>query len=465
MMPVAGQRLTHGPVRAGKTLMFPVILLILSVAFIILATTRLRLHPFLALLLAALGFGLAAGMPFPKLMESIRLGFGGTIGNVGIIIIAGTIIGVFLEKSGGAYAMAEAILRRIGSRRVPAAMSLIGYVTSIPVFADSGFVIFTPLNRALTKRAGLSFATTSIALALGLMVTHTLIPPTPGPIVAAGILGADLGRVLAIAIPISLLVLVFSYFWAVKIASRVIIDPKPDLDEAALRESLRSAPSAARSFLPILIPLVLILLQSVSKLPARPFGDGDAARFIEFAGDPIIALLCGVLAAITLPKRFDRSMLDQSGWVGTALVGSAVIIFITGAGGAFGKVLQESGMAGRVGEMMSGLGLGLWLPFAICASIRAAQGSATVAIITTAGLVAPMLPTLGLDSATGRALAVVAIGSGGFFASHANDSFFWLVTQMTGMTPKTGYKLLTAGTTLMALLSGTLVWITGQFLL
>lgn len=445
--------------------MLPVVLLSLSVVFIVISTTRWRLHPFLALLLAAIGFGLASGMSLPEIIGAIKGGFGGTIGNVGIIIIAGTIIGVFLEKSGGAFAMAESILRRIGRRRVPMAMSMIGYVTAIPVFADSGFVIFAPLNRALTKRAGLSLATTSIALALGLMVSHTLIPPTPGPIVAAGILGADLGRVLAIAIPISLLVLAFSYLWAIKVASRVRIDPNPDLDETAVRQSLKDAPSAVRSFIPILLPLVLILLQSVSIIPARPFGEGNLAGLIEFLGDPVIALLVGMSAAFTLPKKFDRGMLDQSGWVGQALLGAAVIIFITGAGGAFGRVLQDSGMAARVGDLMSGLGLGLWLPFVISAAIRAAQGSATVAIITTAGLILPMLPTLGLDSETGRALAVVSIGSGALFASHANDSFFWLVTQMSGMNPKTGYKLLTGGSTLMAFLSGTLVWIAGKILL
>ena len=141
----------------------------------------MKLHPFLALLIAGLAFGLASRMPLDSIVDSIKEGFGGTIGNVGIIIIAGTIIGVFLEKSGGAYAMAEAVLRRIGRKRVPGAMSIIGYITSIPVFADSGFVIFTPLNKALTKRAGLSLSVTAIALALGLMVSHTLIPPTPGP--------------------------------------------------------------------------------------------------------------------------------------------------------------------------------------------------------------------------------------------------------------------------------------------
>ena len=446
-------------------MLLALIMLLLAVGLIVFSTTRWQLHPFLALLAAALLFGLGSGMPMPLLVSALKEGFGGTIGNVGIIIIAGTAIGVFLERSGGAYAIAEAVLRRIGRQRVPASMSVIGYLTSIPVFADSGFVILQSLNRALTRRAGLSLATTSVALCFGLMVAHTLIPPTPGPIVTAEALSADLGLVMAIAAPVSLLVLAFSWLWATRIASRIAIEASADVDDAEIEARLRQAPSAARAFLPILLPLLLIMLGSISKLPIAPFGTGSSAALLQFIGDPVIALLVGLLLALTLPQRFDRQMLSQSGWMGEAIASAAFIILITGAGGAFGKVLQQSGMAQGLGALMSGWGLGLLLPFAISAAIRAAQGSATVAMITTAGLVAPLLPALGLDSELGRALAVVAIGSGGFFASHANDSFFWVVTQLTGLSPAQGYRVITTGSSLMAVLSGTLVWGLGQALL
>ncbi|WP_149194454.1 GntP family permease [Luteimonas suaedae] len=445
--------------------MLPLILLLLAVAFIVVATTRFGLHPFLALLAAAFIFGLGSGMPLPELVASLKEGFGGTIGNVGIIIIAGTIIGIFLERSGGAYAIAEAILKRIGHHRVPASMSVIGYITSVPVFGDSGFVILAPLNRALTRRAGLSLATTATALSLGLMVAHTLIPPTPGPIATAQVLAADLGLVATVAVPVSLVVLAFSWWWATRVASRLHIDPAPDISEDDIARRLAQAPSAARAFVPVLAPLFLIMLGSVSSLPARPFGEGVAASLAQFIGDPVVAVLLGMLMAFTLPRKLDRQMFAQSGWVGHAMLAAAIIILITGAGGAFGRVLQNSGFAQALGDAMSSWGLGLWLPFAISAAIRAAQGSATVAMITAAGIVAPLLPALGLDSDLGRALAVVAIGSGGFFASHANDSFFWVVTQMSGMTPGQGYRLLTLGSSLMAVLSGALVWAAGLLLL
>lgn len=445
--------------------MLPLSMLLLSVAFIVVATTRFHLHPFLALLGAALIFGLGSGMPPLSILSSLKEGFGVTVGNVGIIIIAGTVIGIFLERSGGAYAIAEAILKRIGRQRVPASMSIIGYITSVPVFADSGFVILSPLNQALTRRAGLSLATTSIALCLGLMVSHTLLPPTPGPIAAAAALEADLGLVIAVATPVSLAVLAFTWLWATRVASRLHIDPAPDITEADIERRLAQAPSAARAFLPILLPLVFIMLGSVSRLPSQPLGDGPWIPVVQFIGDPVLALLLGMLMAFTLPRKLDRKMLAQSGWVGEAILTAAIIILITGAGGAFGRVLLNSGFAQEFGGAMSSWGLGLWLPFAISAVIRAAQGSATVAMITTAGIIAPLLPALGLDSEIGRALAVVAIGSGGFFASHANDSYFWVVTQLSGMTPGDGYRLITAGSSLMAALSGTLVWIAGTFLL
>jgi GntP family gluconate:H+ symporter len=440
-------------------------LLLLAVAFIVVASTRWSLHPFLALLGAALLFGLGTGMAPPLLIKALKDGFGTTVGNIGFVIIAGSAIGVFLERTGAAYAIADTILRRVGHRRVPLSMSLIGYVTSIPVFADSAFVLLSPLNRALTRRAGLSLATTAMALALGLMVSHTLIPPTPGPIIAAQALGADLGRVIVIAVPVSLVVLGFSWFWATRMTRNLQIDPAPDLSEEDIAQRLRQAPSAGRAFVPILAPLLLITVGSVAALPSHPFGSGTVATLIRFVGDPVIAVFMGMLLAMTLPRKFDREMLSQSGWMGEAILTAAFIILVTGAGGAFGRVLQESGVAQQFGGVMSSWGLGLWLPFVIAAVLRAAQGSATVAMITTAGIIAPLLPALGLDSATGRALATVAIGSGGFFASHANDSFFWVVTQMSGIRPIDGYRLMTMGSSLMAMLSASLVYVIGLFLL
>lgn len=440
-------------------------LLFLSILFIVISTTRFNLHAFLALIIAALFFGICSGMPLNEIVSSIEQGFGGTIGKIGIVIIAGAIIGTFLEKSGGAYALAERILKTIGKRNVTPAMVLIGYIVSIPVFADSGFVILSPLNKTLTKRAGLSRATTAIALSLGLMVSHTLVPPTPGPIAAAGILEADLGWVILIGIPVSIMTLFFCWFWAVKVAGRVQIDPNPELTEAEFASRLKVAPSAFHAFLPILLPIILIVLKSIADYPIHPMGQDRLYQAVSFIGTPLIALLIGIVIAVTLPRQFDKTMLSSSGWVGEGMLAAAMIIMITGAGGAFGKVLQNSGIADIIGKGMSTMSIGLWLPFIAAAAIRAAQGSSTVAIITTALILAPMLASMGLDSSFGRALSVLAIGAGSMVASHANDSFFWVVTQMSGMDVKTGYKLMTTGTTCMGIFACIIIWITGLIIL
>jgi len=445
--------------------MWIIAVLLLSVFFIVISTTRFNLHAFLALIIAALFFGICSGMPLNRIVSSIEEGFGATIGKIGIVIIAGAVIGAFLDKSGGAHALAEHILRIIGRRNVTPAMALIGYIVSIPVFADSGFVILSPLNKTLTKCAGLSLATTAVALCLGLMVSHTLVPPTPGPIAAAGILEADLGSVILIGIPVSILTLFFAWFWAARVARRVHIDPNPQLTQEEFASRLRAAPSALHAFLPILLPIVLIVLKSVADYPTHPMGQGGFHRAVSFVGTPLIALLIGILIAATLPSPFDKNMLSSSGWVGEGMLAAAVIIMITGAGGAFGKVLQNSGVADVIGKGLSSMSAGLWLPFMAAAAIRAAQGSSTVAIITTASIVAPMLAAMGLDSSLGRALSVLAIGAGSMVASHANDSFFWVVTQMSGMDVKTGYKLVTTGTTCMGVFACLIVWIAGLILL
>lgn len=439
--------------------MLLVLLLLLSIVLIIVATTKLQLHAFLTLLLVGILFGLLAGMPLTEIVASIEEGFGGTIGKIGIVIVAGTIIGTFLEKSGGAFAMAESILKRIGQKRVPLAMSIVGYFVSIPVFADSGFVILHPLNKALTKRANLSLATTAMALVMGLMASHTMMPPTPGPIAAAGILGADLGLVILFGFPISFVVALIGWQYAVRYASRVHIDADPEHTEVEIAELLRDAPSTTKAFAPILIPIVLIVLRSIADYPSHPFGEHWLAGLISFVGTPLIALLIGIAIALTLPKRFDKQMLSASGWVGKGLLDAAIIIMITGAGGAFGKVLQNSGIAEVIGSSLADANLGLWLPFFVSAAIRAAQGSSTVALITTASIFAPLAASLGLDSGAAVALMVLAIGAGSMVASHANDSMFWILTQMTNMDVKTGYRLQTLGSSFLGFSAATIIWV------
>jgi GntP family gluconate:H+ symporter len=441
--------------------MWLLILLLLSVVFIIVATTRLNLHPFLALLVAAFGYGVFCGrMSLEQVVQSVNAGFGGTIGYIGIVILAGAVIGTFLEKSGGAYALAESTLKMVGRKNVPLAMGIIGYIVSIPVFCDSAFVILSPLGRALSRKAKISLAASAVALSLGLYSTHTMVPPTPGPIAAAGLVGADLGLVILWGALVSIVALAAGWLFSIKIAARIHIDPEDGFTESDVETNVNDAPSALKSMIPILLPIILIVLKSIGDLKSQPFGESSIADIVDFIGQPVVALLIGVFFAFLLPKKLDTRMLSASGWVGQAVIAAATIIIITGCGGAFGKVLQNSGISDVVGGYLGrGAGLSIWLPFILAAAIKTAQGSSTVAIITTAGIIAPLLGTLGLETPTAKALVVVAIGAGSMVVSHANDSYFWVVTGLSGMTVKQGYKLQTLGTLIEGATAAVTLWI------
>lgn len=445
--------------------MWLIILLVLAIAFIIYATGKLKMHAFLALLLTAFAFGILSGMPLDVVVKSVNDGFGGTIGSIGIVIVLGSVIGTFLEKSGGAWRLAEGILKVTGKKNVPLTMSIMGYVVSIPVFCDSGFVILSSLNKALAKRAGISLAAGAIALSLGLYTTHTMVPPTPGPIAAAGILQADLGLVILWGMIIAAIACVAGWIFAVTVAAKVDVAPYKEGEEPTNMPSLDQAPSPLASLLPIFLPILLIVLKSISDLPSKPFGAGNATYVLSFLGQPVVALLIGFGLALFLPKKLDKDMLGNSGWLGEAIIASAIIILITGAGGAFGKVLQNSGIAKLVGEGLATWHLGIFLPFLIAAGIKTAQGSSTVAIITTAGLMSPLMVVLGFDAPMARALVVVAIGAGSMVVSHANDSFFWVVTQFSNMTPEQGYKLQTLGTLFQGTVAAVAVYIVAAIML
>lgn len=431
--------------------------LLLSIALIILLTTKLKVHPFLALLVVALLYGFLSGMPLENIVESINSGFGDTLGKIGLIIIFGVIIGAFMENSGGAYRLAEFILKLVGKQRLPAAMGIIGYFISIPVFADSGFILLSPLNKSLAKKAGVTLAASAIALMLGLMATHTMVPPTPGPIAAAGILNADLGLVMLIGLPISALALMVGIFFAIKVAGKKYIDPDPDITDEEIKDRMVDAPGLVKSSLPVIIPIVLIIIRSI--VHAEVDDPGAFVRLILFLGEPIIALLIGVILSFTLPKKLEKSMLSTSGWVSKALKDAASILLITGAGGIFGKILQNSGIADMLGSTLSDIHIGIWLPFLLAAAIKTAQGSSTVALITTASIMMPMMENLGFTTEVQKAMVVIAIGAGSAVISHANDSYFWVVGQMSGMDVKTSYRLHSVGSGVLGVAAAAFLYI------
>jgi len=442
-----------------------VIYLLGSVALIILLTTKLKVHPFVVLLLVAILYGIVSGMPLNQIITSVNNGFGNTMGGIGMIIILGVIIGAFLENSGGAYALAEKVLKYTGKKKIPFAMGIIGWFVSIPVFADSGFMLLSPLNKSLSKKAGISLAGSAIALALGLTASHTLVPPTPGPIAAAHYLKADLGLVMLFGIFISLGALAISLIFVNKYVSKTYIDPSPDISEEEILERLKSKPSAIKSFIPIFVPIILIVISSLlsSVYGYKPEDYESFPIFIKiltFLGAPFMALLIGCFLSLTLPKKLETNMFSTDGWIGKALVDASSILLITGAGGIFGQVLRDSGIAVTLGETLSNVHISIWLPFLLAAAIKTAQGSSTVALITTASILAPMMSTLGFETELQKAMVVIAIGAGSTVVSHVNDSFFWVVTQLSGMDVKTGYRLHSLGTAVLGTSAAILLFIT-----
>ncbi|SMF25363.1 GntP family permease [Desulfovibrio gilichinskyi] len=425
-----------------------VLFLLLCVGIIILLTSRYKVNAFVVLIGVAFLFGLLVGMPLDNIVKFIRDGFGGTLGYIGIVIVAGTIIGTILEKTGAALSMTRAILKIVGKERAPLAMSIAGYVVSIPVFCDSGYVILTPLNKALARETGKSMAVMAVALATGLYATHCLVPPTPGPIAAAGILGADLGRVIGFGLLVSVPGMLAGYFWAVHFAKRYTVD----LGEAESYESLVSKfgelPGGLHAFMPILIPILLILLKSIAAYPTKPFGEGSLAHFLAFIGDPVTALMLGIVIALTLVRK---EMMGEavSDWMSKGVKDAALILAITGAGGAFGKILKSSPLSDYLGATLSTMNLGILLPFVIAAAIKTAQGSSTVSIITTASIMAPLMAGLGLDPA----FTVLAIGAGAMTVSHANDSYFWVVSQFSNMEVPVAYRAYTSATFVLGVVS------------
>ncbi len=408
-------------------------------AFIVFATTRWRLPPFLALLVGALGFGLASGLSAEQTLTAMTGGLGKTVGGIGVIIACGCVIGAVLEHTGGARALAELVLRVVGRTRAVLAMGLTGGVVSIPVFCDSGYVVLSPLAKSVARRSGQSMGAIAVALSMGLYATHCLVPPTPGPVAAAGALSADLGQVMGFGLLVAVVVIMATGLFA-KWAGRrwpVAVDDKV-ADEATDTGVL----GAGAAMLPLLVPVGLIAVRS--------FAPGEAGStwhaVVSALGNPNLALLIGALLALVLGRRSGAAALGE--WSGDSLKTAGSIVLVTGAGGALGAVLRETPLVDVIGTTLSQLQLGplnIVLPFLVAAALKTAQGSSTVAIVTTASLMAPLLATLGLDQGAVLALTVLAIGAGAMTVSHVNDSYFWVITQLSGLSVAQGYRLVTLG--------------------
>ena len=441
--------------------------LVLTIIFIIFATAKLKWHPFLVLILSAFLVALFYQVPLNTVAKTISDGFGGILGYIGLVIVFGTIIGLILEKTGAAIVMAESVIKVLGPRFPTLTMSIVGAVVSVPVFCDSGYIILNSLKESLAERLNVSSVAMSIALATGLYATHTFVPPTPGPIAAAGNLGleSNLGLVIMVGVVVTAVAVLAGWLW-----SNRFLNATPDnidaLDAPAAimpdgmktRDDYHSLPSATMAFLPIIVPIVLICLSSVANLPSAPFGSGMLTDILIFIGNPLTALLIGLFLSFLLINT-DQKTQQISDSISQGLVVAAPILLITGAGGAFGAMLKVTPIGDYLGTTLSALGLGIFMPFIVSAALKTAQGSTTVALVTTSAMVAPLLGQIGLDSELGRVFTVMAIGAGAMTVSHANDSFFWIVSQFSRMSVAQAYKAHSVATGIQGVTSIVFIWL------
>lgn len=430
--------------------MSSILIVIASIIFIVLVTIKAKIHPFLSLFTAALLVGIAAGIPIEEIIDLLSYGFGGTLSKIGFIIALGALIGSFLEKTKGTEVIVAYLLKWFGVKRSVLAMNLTGFIVSIPVFCDSAFVILSSINKTLSKKTAIPLGIFAVSLATGLFAAHVFVPPTPGPLAAAALVGANLGLLLIWGLIIGLIASLAGYFWAKKWSTKSNFEELKSIEE----QKEKPIKLSVGVFVPILLPIILIGLKSIAEYPTHPLGREMLFKFINALGNPVIALFIGLIVAYL--QSINKSK-EQFNWSIEALKDAGIIILITGAGGAFGTVLKELDIASLLNfQSQSGVG-GLLIAFIFAAILKSAQGSSTVAIVTTSAFIAPLLSAFGLDSELGKVFAVLAVGAGAMTVSHINDSYFWVVSQFSDMNVKTALRSYTLGTLFQGLVSITMI--------
>ena len=435
-----------------------IIVFTLAIVLLIVSISKWGVHPFLAIMGIALALAVAIGIPLETIPTTIGKGFSSIFASIGIVIILGTIIGLILEKTGAAIRLADAIVRIIGEKHPQLAIMLIGWLISVPVFCDSGFVIVNPIRKWLARKTNFPSVTLTVALAAGLYVAHVFVPPTPGPIATAGLVGleSNLLLVIGLGVAISIPPLVAAYFFATFIGKKIKSTDELDVESISQAYNEHNLPGTAASVTPILLPIILMAGGSIASFAKM---EGFAGELLIFLGKPVIALAAGLISALPLlwKSKMGKELYNITQ---ESLKTSGPIIFITAAGSVLGQVIVEAGFVQYIQQNATALSsIGIFFPFVVAAIIKTSQGSSTVAMTTTAGIMglyfsdASLMAALGMTTPIDAALVVMAIGAGAMTVSHANDSYFWVVTNFGGLTPQNGYRTQTLVTLIMGITS------------
>jgi len=406
------------------------IAIVSGIALLLFMIIRLKLNPFISLLIASMVVGGVAGLGPKAILDNISEGMGNTLGYVAVVVGLGAIFGALLENSGAAYALAQWLVKTFGDKKARLAILVAGFVIAIPVFFDVAFIILIPVLHALAKRTSKSLLTYALPLLAGLATTHSLIPPTPGPVAVADIIKVDLGWVIGFGAITGIPVAIFAGLLFSRFADKWV--SAPAFEEEEIEEDTRHI-SIALVMSIILLPVVLIFASSLAR--AHLSVSDPLYQGLTFLGHPFVALILAVLCALYfLGIRLGNSSKDLLNLSNQSLAPAGSIILITGAGGVFKQILIATGAGEMIAEtFQTGSDYLLLLGFGLAAMLRIVQGSATVAMITSAGVVAPIVAASDLSDPQ-KALIVLAVASGSIFMSHVNDSGFWLVNRYLNLT-------------------------------
>lgn len=436
------------------------LLVALSIAAIIYLTSKVKLKAFIALFIVAVFLAFAT-LPASKVVSTIKEGFGSTMASIGFLIIFGAIIGIALDRTRATLSMANWILSKTGQNRSPAALGITGFITGLPIFCDSGFIVLSGLARSFSIKSGVAMPFMATILATSLYSVHCLIPPHPGATAAASLIGTDLSKLIVAGILFAIPGTIAAFLWSrYMVKGRNYMPAKEKTDQAVIQEA--DLPGVFVSFMPIVIPLLLITFKSLAGMIDKT-GEGIIYRLLFFPGDPVFALFIGVLLSLMLIKK--KSIDSFNTLFSEAIEKAGPILIVTAAGGMFGMVIKATGIGEEMGKVFAGMGIGLLVPFLISAILKTAQGSSTVAIITAASFVAPMLAGLGLDSETGKLLAILSMGAGSMIVSHANDSYFWVISNFAEIDVDTTLRVYSSSTIVMGLTVFICIYISSFFLL
>jgi GntP family gluconate:H+ symporter len=425
------------------------IALLISVAAIIGLTRYFNLHAFFSLLIAAVICGLITGIKPADIISHMQDGFGLLLRQIGFLVALGSCLGMMLEKTGAMEQISRKVVGWFGAKRSTLALSFTGIIVGIPVFCDSGFIILSRLIPSIASQTSVLPAELSLALSSGLYTTHTLIPPTPGPLAAATNLGLEhsISMVMILGIVASIPVGLVAYFFSKRLSKSITVtfQSQPAPTQTASDNSFMA-------FIPLILPIILIAASSIPQIVDMPEG---ISRSLQLIGNPIVALTIGLALSFFLLKGAGAARKDWPSWLHEALKDAGIILLITGAGGAFGAVIKSSGLDVVLKEYVSGSSsqgvIFIFIGFVITAALKTAQGSTTTSMIITSSLLVPLAASAGFDTTTELSALVIAIGAGGMTVSHANDSYFWVVSQFGGIGVKDALRSFTIITLIQGL--------------